>query len=300
MVMCVVALLGGACDTARNDVPPPGTDDFTFALPPGIPHSATNLRVAVDVPPEQPGQPVATFTWNAAAQSGEEQRVAIASSQDALESGDFENLGALSSDATSLSWDGLNAGTTYYWTVITLQPEGWAPSATGLFSVEAQGENSYVDREFGYTVLYPAHWFPSGITYANAFEVRSFDPNDPASVPEANQASVIFVNTVNETAEATETFLDNLAAEGGTELVIDGHRAVRTQITVPPQTLGPGTVGVETDGEADGEAPDYLSISTYISNGTHLLSLEGTARSDADPSIIEEIIEIENSVRFGQ
>jgi len=31
----------------------------------------------------------------------------------------------------------------------------------------------YRNDKFRYTVFYPDHWFPSGIVYANAFEVRT-------------------------------------------------------------------------------------------------------------------------------
>lgn len=53
----------------------------------------------------------------------------------------------------------------------------------------------YVNEKFGYTLSYPANWFPSETKYANAFEIRNYSPKDPASMPERNRASIVILTT---------------------------------------------------------------------------------------------------------
>ncbi len=42
----------------------------------------------------------------------------------------------------------------------------------------------------------------------------------------------------------------------------------------------------------------YLAISTYIADEKHMISLEASAPVDVDESVIQEIILIEESVKF--
>jgi hypothetical protein len=183
-----------------------------------------------------------------------------------------------------------------------------APTATTVEEPVAQqpasapapvNGNVYTNPKFNYTVVYPSHWWPSGITYANAFEVRNFDPQNPASVPEENRASVIFVDTVNENAAVTDAYLDSLlVGECVEELTIDGHRAVRIRRDLPGQPLGPGSARASGVEGVAGEEQLYRSISTYIANGSHLIAIESSAPVQANEVVFEEIISIEDSVKF--
>jgi len=67
----------------------------------------------------------------------------------------------------------------------------------------------YRSEKFGYTVSYPDHWFPSRLQYANEFEIRNYVSEHP-QVPARNRALVRMVDKVNESAEVTDRFLDNL------------------------------------------------------------------------------------------
>lgn len=171
---------------------------------------------------------------------------------------------------------------------------------------QAQGK-VYVNQKFGYQVSYPANWFPSGNTYANAFEIRNYDPQNPASVAESNRASLTIVDVVNDSAEITSRFLDSLAASGQSPprsraqraaqtLTIDGHRAVRVERKAPGQQLGHGAAGAL--GGPVGPPPAFFYLSTYVADGKHLLSLEAAAPAGADASVISDIRSIEDSVKF--
>ncbi len=156
---------------------------------------------------------------------------------------------------------------------------------------EARGP-VYRSEKFGYTVSYPDHWFPSKLRYANEFEIRNYVSEDP-QVPARNRALVRMVDKVNESAEVTDRFLDSLVVGQNTPkqehqtLAIDGHRAVRLR----------GKLVYPTGSSID-TPTFYLAISTYIADQKHMVSLEASAPVDVDESVIQEIIKIEESVKF--
>jgi hypothetical protein len=153
-------------------------------------------------------------------------------------------------------------------------------------------EKVYRNDRFDYTVSYPNYWFPYRHQYANEFEIRNNDSKDPQFTAR-NRALVRIVDTVNESAEVTDKFLDSLLVEENTPeqehqaLTIDGHRAVRVRRKLARPT------GSSTDKPAF-----YLAIATYIANGKHMISIQASIPIDADASLIEEIIKIEESVKF--
>lgn len=156
---------------------------------------------------------------------------------------------------------------------------------------EARGP-VYRNEKFGYTVSYPDHWFTSRLQYADEFEIRNYVSKNP-QVPARNRALVRIVNKVNESAEVTDRFLDSLVARQNTPeqehqtLAIDGHRAVRVR----------GKLAYPT-GSSIEKTGFYLAISTYIADEKHMISLEASAPVDVDESVIQEIIKIEESVKF--
>jgi len=174
------------------------------------------------------------------------------------------------------------------------------------FYAEAKaGEKSYTNDKFHYTVFYPDHWFPSGIVYGNAFEIRNYDPTNPQSVPESNRASVIIVDIENEDAEATDRFLDSLLAGAETPeqerqtLIIDGHRAVKIRRKVLGRQLGPGASRASSSGPiTTDQSKFFYSISTYIADGKHIIAIEASAPVESEASVVEEIIKIEESLEF--
>jgi hypothetical protein len=151
---------------------------------------------------------------------------------------------------------------------------------------------AYGNEKFGYTVSYADHWYPSRLRYPNEFEIRNYVSEDP-QVSARNRALVRIVDKVNESAEITNRFLDSLVAGQNTPkqehqtLAIDGHRAVRVR----------GNLVYPTGSSTD-TPTFYLAISTYIADEKHMVSLEASAPVDVDESIIQEIIKIEESVKF--
>jgi len=150
----------------------------------------------------------------------------------------------------------------------------------------------YRNETFGYTVSYPDQWYPSRLRYANEFEIRNYVSESP-QVSTRNRALVRVVDKVNESAEITNRFLDSLVAGQNTPkqehqtLAIDGHRAVRVR----------GNLVYPTGSSTD-TPTFYLAISTYVADEKHMVSLEASAPLDVDESVIQEIIKIEESVKF--
>lgn len=160
----------------------------------------------------------------------------------------------------------------------------------------------YTDHALSYTVSYPDTWFPSGIVYGNAFEIRNYPAGKPDAIPEKNKASVIIVNTPNENDDATNKFLDSLlegrstSQQGARRLLIDGHSAVTVRREMPAQKLSPGAAGALQRDASDHAT--YVSIATYIADGRQMIAIEGSVRADADPSVIQDIMKIESGLTF--
>ena len=161
-------------------------------------------------------------------------------------------------------------------------------------------EKVYTNDKAGYVLTYPLHWFASDTVYANAFELRNYDPKNPQSVPERNQAILVVVETINDSAEVTEKFLDDLKPQppfGLTHLTIDGHRAVRLTRRVNERSLGPGALRTSTVKPSN--APrSYFLIETYIARGRSLLSIQATMPVEADSSVIAEATGIGEKLKF--
>jgi hypothetical protein len=188
-------------------------------------------------------------------------------------------------------------------TSIATTPPELSSNAGPEAPVEFETPTSYTNNSFGYTVTYPQHWYPSGITYANAFEIRNYPPGEPDTMPERNRASIIFVDTENGSASATDAYLDTLDAGEAVPITLDGHRAIRIQREESARPLGPGASAAGAATEADGitqraKIDTYQAISTYVDNGKHLLSIEATTPTTADQSVIDDILAISNQVTF--
>src|SRR5712692_10501431 len=90
-----------------------------------------------------------------------------------------------------------------------------------------------------YTVTYPANWHPSGIAYANSFEIRNYPPDSPQTTPARNRANVLATDTADDTPEAAARFLDdrlrapNMLPANQRSLTINGYRAVKVYTTRP-------------------------------------------------------------------
>jgi hypothetical protein len=178
---------------------------------------------------------------------------------------------------------------------------GNAGSNAGNGSAREAGHEVYTNEKFGYSMSYPQHWAPSGITYANAFEIRNHAGTD-SKVPEKNRASLIVVDTLNDSADVSRKFVESyLAAESTADdkrwkLQVGGQRAVRIHKKVRARSLGPGTL--HALGIRPGEAAHYLAISTYVAHGRHVLSMEGVVPIEADPEVVSEIDRIQSNVTF--
>lgn len=184
---------------------------------------------------------------------------------------------------------------------------GRAPSLIALLVFVPAGpgagaqENTYQNEKFGYTVVYPAHWFPSGNVYSNAFELRNYEPESLESTPERNRASVIVVDTVNESPVVTDTFLDSLSSEPPfctAHLSIDGRRGVRVLGRMLAQPLGPGAARAPGSAPVSRDPKFFFAINLFIADGKQLISLEARTPVDADPAVIADILKIQESVRF--
>lgn len=185
-----------------------------------------------------------------------------------------------------------------------LTPAFFVIAYLAFVSSASAGNKVYTNQAFGYTGSYPADWVPSGLTYANAFEIRNYERGNPEVVPARNRASLVIVDTISENMDATEQFLDSLPAPQKTTslesqvFLVDGRRAVTVRRVVPARLAGKGTLQRAPSEILNDRPGAHLAISTYIGNGRHMIALEASAPAEADESVIREIMAIEQSVRF--
>jgi hypothetical protein len=169
--------------------------------------------------------------------------------------------------------------------------------------VQPGAEKLYQNEKYGYTVKYPYNWFPSGIVYGNAFEIRNYEQKHSKAIAQQDQASVLIMDMPMGNAEEARRFLDGLLAQGCNAerevkvLTIDGHRAVRVKQRVEAQKPGGGVLRRLTTPPVSGPAI-LFNISTYMVNGAQVLHLWGRVAVEADPGVLDEIVRIQESVHF--
>jgi hypothetical protein len=178
--------------------------------------------------------------------------------------------------------------------------EGTAQQHAG----QAQTTNKlYTNEKYGYAVQYPHMWFPSGIVYGNAFEIRNYDPKIPQTGTEQDRADLLILDIPMGSPEETNRFLDSLLAQKSyaerevEALMIDGHRGVRVKQRLKAQELGPGVARLSIPSSVH-PSSKFFHISTYIANGAQILHLWGKVSAEADRAVIDEIIQIQESVTF--
>jgi hypothetical protein len=165
-------------------------------------------------------------------------------------------------------------------------------------------EKLYKNDKYGYAVQYPSTWFPSGIVYGNAFEIRNYDPKNSRTRNEQDQASLLILDMPMGSPEETNRFLDSLLAQKSQEgreaeaLAIDAHRGVRLKQRFKAQEPGPGVARRPSISPSALGPSSFFDISTYIANGPQILNLSGKVSAEAASGVIDEIIRIEESVTF--
>jgi hypothetical protein len=157
----------------------------------------------------------------------------------------------------------------------------------------------YRNERYGYELRYPKSWFPSGIAYGNAYEIRNYPPSKPDVRAPRNRATLLVVDMPMESRTDTTRFLDRVLAQGSNDtrrvsvVTIDGRLAVRVTERLPEQVRGPGTRR-----PAPAKRKTLLHVKTFVPNGSFVLQLWGVVRLDARKEVMAEVIAIEDSVTF--
>lgn len=183
---------------------------------------------------------------------------------------------------------------------IVLAPPARATDATAEPDRSSTSNGLHRNDRYGYVVSYPSGWLPSGIVYANAFELRNYDAERLTTTPVKDRASVLIVDTVGESAEGNQRLIEEMSADPNVRsepITVNGRRGVKLSRVVGASPLGRGA----SRGAAvqEGASPESLyMIDVYIANGRHLISLEARVSVDADPSVLDDIAKIQRSLGF--
>ena len=199
--------------------------------------------------------------------------------------------------ASSSGVSSTDAPTSNSSTATTTAPAALTSSAVTAEVACDQRKTVWNDADqYGYILCYPANWHPSDIDYANAFEIRSYPADASGSTPESDKANLVLTDTTNDTAAATDAFLDQQLQQPNTlpadqrSLSINGHRAIRVYSERPAaQPLG----GPQPTTPTASATVELLGFSLYVAVGRHVIQLDGTARADADSRVINDIKSIE-------
>ena len=100
-------------------------------LPPGGLGAATGLQATVDCSQTEFRKGVARLNWTLASRRGSEQMIEVTIY--GFDGGAVERSGSLQPGQYSLVWDQLHGQAIHFWRVLTLHPDGWAPSETASF-----------------------------------------------------------------------------------------------------------------------------------------------------------------------
>jgi hypothetical protein len=176
------------------------------------------------------------------------------------------------------------------------EERGAAPSSQPAGKSQS---NVYRNERYDYEVRYPRSWFPSGVIYGNAFEIRNYPSGRPGARPARDRATLLILDMPMGSRAEARRFLNALLAQGSnakrrvTRLTIAGRRAVRVRQRLPAQQLGPGFAP-----PVSGVRQEILHLKTYVTNRSFVLQLWGTARANARKEVIADLARIENAVSF--
>ncbi len=150
-ILWSIALSGGAALAAEVPVeifaPLPAAERQVAVLPPGSASAASELAAAARCHPEKRRaslvglrwQPTATGRSGDASEEGDlpslAQRVELTKFRDGFNTGRLEATRRLGTAIDAVAVDSPETGINYYWRVLTLNEQGWAPSAVGRFEV---------------------------------------------------------------------------------------------------------------------------------------------------------------------
>lgn len=176
-------------------------------------------------------------------------------------------------------------------------------SSTLLAAEQSPGKKAYLNEAAGYSVTYPENWFPSGITYANAFELRNYAPGKVPLLPESERASLSIVETRTADASEARAFLEgsvkNVPDSDFARLEIGGRPAVRIQRRVAARMLGPGASRLPGgSGDRAPEEQRFHYVATFVADAERVITMEATVPIAAARKTLDEILEIEGSLRF--
>ncbi len=185
-------------------------------------------------------------------------------------------------------------------------PIAWGAIAlcsTLLAAEPGPGKKVHRNEAAGYSLTYPENWFPSGIAYANAFELRNYAPGKEALLPESERATLNIVETGTADASEARVFLEgsvkNFPDSDFSRLEVGGRPAVRIQRQVAARSLGPGSSRMAGGGgDRAAEEQRFHYVATFVADGQRVITMEATLPLPGARKTLGEILEIEGSLRF--
>ncbi len=176
-------------------------------------------------------------------------------------------------------------------------------SSTLLAADQSPARKVHFNEAAGYSVSYPENWFSSGITYANAFELRNYAPGNEHLLPESERASLSIADTRTAGASEARAFLEdsvkNVPDSDFARLEIRGRPAVRILRRVAARPLGPGASRAP-GGSVDRTAQElrFHYVATFVADGERVITMEASVPVAAARRTLDEILDIEGSLRF--
>ncbi len=128
----------------------PPEESSVAVLPPGATPAAGELAAAAACHPTKHRAALVALSWRPAGQDGAtadgpdappaavpaaDQRVELTKFRDGFGTGRLLATRRLATEVNAVAVDSPETGINYYWRVLTLTAQGWAPSATGRFEV---------------------------------------------------------------------------------------------------------------------------------------------------------------------
>jgi hypothetical protein len=176
-------------------------------------------------------------------------------------------------------------------------------SSTLLTAEQGPARKVHRNEAAGYAVTCPENWFSSGITYANAFELRNYAPGKEHLLPESERASLSIVSTRTADASAARAFLEdavkNVPDSDFARLEIGGRPAVRIQRRVAARSLGPGASRMP-GGSVDRTVEElrFHYVATFVADGERVVTMEASVPVAATRKTLDEVLDIEGSLSF--
>jgi len=161
--------------------------------------------------------------------------------------------------------------------------------------------STFHDDQLGLSLQLPNNWFGIKAQYGNANGLLNYDPANPSGVAEKDRARILEGSAEtalneNDVRQRFESIVSAWPQSIVERLTLDGRKAIRVTYRKAPEL--PGAPCIPEGPCHSVSNVDVVVIQLAVADGLTIFHVVGQARVDANPIVLNEIKQIQDSVKF--